>query len=351
MRFVSNEIKYDFKDVLIVPQRSKLASRQDVNIIRKYTFKNTPKVLEGTGIIAANMDTIGTFKMAKELMKHRCFTALHKYYDKPEEVVDFYKENPSAYDYVFYTIGASENDFKKLLALVDHFGYSGMKIPSMFCLDAANAYTELFVHYLSKLRNTFPESIIMAGNVCTGNMTEELIMRGANIVKVGIGGGSACLTRVKAAIGYPQLSAIDECSYSAHGVGGHTCSDGGCVVSGDICKALAAGGDFVMIGGMLAGTSCCAGEIMEKEDGRYFKYYGMSSLEANQKYNGGLKEYRAAEGKCVWVKYKGETSEVILDILGGIRSVCTYVGASNVKDLPKCASFVKTNVQENRIFN
>ena len=193
----------------------------------------------------------------------------------------------------------------------------------------------------------------MAGNLVGGSMTKELVLNGADIVKVGIGPGSVCETRIVAGVGYPQLSAIDEAAYEAHGIGGLICADGGCTRVGDICKAMAAGADFVMLGGLFAGTDECDGEwtINSSREKQSLEFYGMSSKEANNKYNGGLKDYKAAEGKSITVPYKGKVEEVVREIKGGLASCCTYVGATKIKDLPKCASFVRCSQQENTIFN
>jgi len=353
---IQDGIKLDYKDVLIVPQRSEISSRSEVNLIREFKFKHAPEwqTLEGLGIIAANMDTVGTFKMADALGKHNMFTALHKHYSA-KEMADYYLSNLSNYDRYFVTIGSSQKDFDKLVETQDIL-YSIMAdnidFPLMINLDVANGFNIHFVKRLNKLREMFPESIIMAGNVVGGSMTRELILNGADIVKIGLGSGSACLTRVVAGIGYPQLSAVNEAAYEAHGIGGLICADGGCTRVGDICKAMAAGADFVMLGGLLSGTDECNGEweLDEKGNKKALKFYGMSSKEANNKYNGGLKDYKAAEGKCISVPYKGSVEDVVREIKGGLASCCSYVGASRIKDLPKCASFVRVTQQENTIF-
>ncbi len=352
---IQDGIKLDYKDVLIVPQRSDIPSRSKVKLTREYKLKHTLDTIEGIGIIAANMDTTGTFAMNKALTKHKMFTALHKHYSI-EEMSKYYWDVlfPNG-EYYFVTTGASKEDFNKLHKIRDLICSSTqdpVDFPYMINLDVANGFNVYFVKQLNKLREMFPESIIMAGNVIGGSMTKELILNGADIVKVGIGPGSCCLTRKVAGVGYPQLSAIDEAAYEAHGIGGLICADGGCTRVGDICKAFAAGADFVMLGGMLAGTDECEGCWELDDDGKKksFRFYGMSSKEANEKYNGGLKDYKAAEGKCTEIPYKGKVEEIVREIKGGLASCCSYVGATKIKDLPKCASFVRCTQQENTIF-
>jgi len=355
---VQDGIKLDFKDVLIVPQRSDISSRSEVDLVREYRFKHLPREfsINGIGIISANMDTTGSFAMDKELSKHGMFTALHKHYTA-EELAEYEIYN-SCNNHII-TIGSSQKDIDKLekvLEIIEKETCEDTGFPSMINLDVANGFNVHFVKKLNQVRERFPESVIMAGNVVGGSMTKELILNGADIVKIGIGPGSCCLTRVKAGVGYPQLSAIDEAAYEAHGIGGLICADGGCTRVGDICKAMAAGADFVMLGGMFAGTDECEGEWSYiyknsyEEVKRSLKFYGMSSKEANEKYNGGLKDYKASEGKCIEVPYKGKVENVVREIKGGLASCCSYVGATRIKDLPKCASFVRVTQQENNFF-
>ena len=219
------------------------------------------------------------------------------------------------------------------------------------CLDVANGYSESFVRFVKDVRKAFPTHTIMAGNVVTGEMVEELILSGADIIKVGIGPGSVCTTRKKTGVGYPQLSAVLECADAAHGLGGHIISDGGCTCPGDVCKAFGAGADFVMLGGMLAGHDECTGEIVTKPSGVKVKqFYGMSSATAMLKHHGGVAEYRASEGKTVEVPYRGDVDKTILDILGGLRSACTYTGASKLRELPIRTTFIRVSQQTNEVF-
>ena len=242
--------------------------------------------------------------------------------------------------------GSGSGDFEKLQEIIKN-------IPEIkfICLDVANGYSEHFVLFVKQVRNAFPNHTIMAGNVVTGEMVEELILAGADIIKVGIGPGSVCTTRKKTGVGYPQLSAVLECMDAAHGLGGHIISDGGCTCPGDICKAFGAGADFVMLGGMLSGHDQCGGEVVVKANGKKVKqFYGMSSSTAMNKHHGGVAEYRASEGKTVEVPYRGDVEQTILDILGGLRSACTYTGASKLKELPIRTTFIRVTQQTNEIF-
>lgn len=219
------------------------------------------------------------------------------------------------------------------------------------CIDVANGYSEYFSEFVKQTREAYPDKVIIAGNVVTGEMTEELLLSGADIVKVGIGPGSVCTTRLKTGVGYPQLSAIIECADAAHGLGGQIISDGGCAIPGDIAKAFGAGADFIMLGGMLAGHDESGGEVIEKAGKKFMKFYGMSSSTAMEKHAGGVAEYRASEGKTVEIPHRGQVENTLKDILGGLRSTCTYVGASRLKELTKRTTFIRVSEQENRVYN
>ncbi|XP_068206081.1 GMP reductase 2-like [Palaemon carinicauda] len=341
---IDNDIKLDFKDVLLRPKRSTLKSRSDVELVRTITFRNSKHTWTGIPVIAANMDTVGTFEMATALAKHKCFTTVHKHYSI-EEWKQFGENNPDVVEYVAASSGISASDWERLQQILS-------AVPSIkfICLDVANGYSEVFVEYVRKVRKNYPDHTILAGNVVTGEMVEELILSGADIIKVGIGPGSVCTTRKKAGVGYPQLSAVIECADAAHGLGGHIISDGGCTCPGDIAKAFGAGADFVMMGGMLAGHDQSGGEIIERNGKKMKQFYGMSSATAMQKYSGGVAEYRASEGKSVEIPYRGDVNSTILDILGGLRSACTYTGAAKLKELPKRTTFIRVTQQTNEIF-
>ena len=342
---IETDIKLGFKDVMIRPKRSTLKSRSQVNLERNFTFFNSKKSWTGVPVIAANMDTVGTFEMAQALSKHQLFTAIHKHYSL-EQWQQFLKTAPHYIsDFIAVSTGTGNSDIKHLksvLALNDSLKF--------ICIDVANGYSQHFVDFVRKIRKDFPDKTIIAGNVVTGEMTEELILSGADIVKVGIGPGSVCTTRVKTGVGYPQLSAIIECADAAHGLGGQIISDGGCTSPGDVAKAFGAGADFVMLGGMLAGHDESGGELIEKNGEKFKQFYGMSSATAMEKHAGGVANYRASEGKTVDVPYKGGVETTIQDILGGLRSTCTYVGASRLKELTKRTTFIRVAEQENNIF-
>lgn len=341
---IDNDIKLDFKDVLLRPKRSTLKSRSQVNLERHIVFRNSKQTYTGVPVIAANMDTTGTFEIAKVLTEHGMFVAIHKHYTV-QEWVNFAAENPKCLAHVAVSSGTSDSDFERISAVIE-------SVPQVkcICLDVANGYSEYFVEYVKKVRATFPEHTIFAGNVVTGEMVEELLLAGADVIKVGIGPGSVCTTRKKTGVGYPQVSAVIECADAAHGLGGHIISDGGCTCPGDVAKAFGAGADFVMIGGLFAGHDQSGGETIERDGKKYKLFYGMSSNTAMQKHVGGVAEYRASEGKTVEVPYRGDMNDTVKDILGGLRSTCTYVGASKLKELSRRTTFIRVTQQLNNMY-
>ncbi|MSP53182.1 MAG: GMP reductase [Gammaproteobacteria bacterium] len=340
---IEEEVKLAFKDVLIRPKRSTLRSRSQVSLEREYKFRYAKQCWQGIPIIAANMDHTGTFAMAKVLSELNVMTALSKFIE-PQEWHDFVKTTPNGKSLTFVSAGLNEKDIPRLQQIQKMADFD------LICLDVANGYSQHFVDFVKMTRDTFPDKIIMAGNVVTGEMTEELILSGADIVKVGIGPGSVCTTRKQTGVGYPQLSAVIECADAAHGLKGLVCSDGGCTVPGDVAKAFAGGADFVMLGGMLSGHDECSGEIFEKNNKKFKRFYGMSSREAMEKYHGQVADYRSSEGKSVDVPYRGTVSNTMKDILGGVRSTCTYVGAESLKELSKRTTFIRVTMQINDIF-
>lgn len=342
---IEYEIKLGFKDVMIRPKRSTLKSRSQVSLERNFTFVNSKKKWSGVPIIAANMDTVGTFEMAEALAKEKIITAIHKHYT-PEEWTAFLKNQPnSIYEYIALSTGTGKTDEEKIKQIMEEHPQI-----EFLCIDVANGYSEHFVEFVKNARRNFPNKTIIAGNVVTGEMVEELILAGADIIKVGIGPGSVCTTRIKTGVGYPQLSAIIECADAAHGLGGHIISDGGCKIPGDVAKAFGGGADFVMLGGMFAGHDESGGDIVEEHGKKFRLFYGMSSQTAMDKHAGGVAEYRASEGKTVKVPYKGPVSETVKDILGGVRSTCTYVGASELRELSKRTTFIRVAEQHNEVF-
>ena len=380
---IESDIKLDYKDVLLRPKRSTLESRSDVDLVREFTFPNAggegsdPKAYgwKGVPIVASNMDTVGTFEMAKTLARHRMITCISKHNDIKRWLhkLNGYgvwktKEQREAnekgwahnrdsddwqhriYEHISPSIGIKYDekefdDIDYLNNITWNFYHT-----RFVCIDAANGYTARFCDFIRKVRKEHPALIIIAGNVVSGEMTEQLILNGADIVKVGIGSGSVCTTRIQTGVGYPQLSAVVECADAAHGLGGHIMADGGCTCAGDIAKAFAGGADFVMLGGMLAGHTECEGQEEEIDGKKYKTFYGMSSDTAMKKHNGGVASYRSSEGKTVRVEHRGLVKNTLQGILGGLRSACTYIGAKRLKDMPKCATFIRVTQQSNEIF-
>lgn len=364
---IEEDTKLDFRDVLLRPKRSTLSSRKDVDLHRSYTFKHSGRPWSGVPIMAANMDGVGTFEMIQALDKFDMFTCAVKSYS----LNDWGNRKLNRDRYAVST-GTSREDFDKLKLIITAYS------PRFICIDVANGYSEAFGDFVSTVRKEFPEQTIIAGNVVTADMTQELILRGADIVKVGIGPGSVCTTRVQTGVGYPQLSAIIECADAAHGLGGHIVADGGCTCPGDVAKAFGAGADFVMMGGYFAGHDEGGGEVITKlfetgelqarrrvlsdgqaewtwtgnkvEERKFVEFYGMSSDTAMNKHHGGVADYRSSEGRTVQVPYRGAVENTVKDLLGGLRSACTYVGASNLKQLSKCTTFIKVNRQVNDVF-
>ena len=362
---IEEDIKLDYNNVLIRPKRSTLGSRKEVDLERGFTFRNyTPdfpdnveyRHYRGTPLMAANMDGVGTFEMADELASQKMFTCLVKTYSVEHLVAFFSTDSVDRRENVAMSIGITDTDLEKFRTVYAQAS-KGLKY---VCIDVANGYSERFSNFVRLFRKEFQNVVIIAGNVVTGEMTEELILNGADIVKVGIGPGSVCTTRIQTGVGFPQLSAVMECADAAHGLGGHIIADGGCSTPGDVVKAFAGGADFVMLGGMLAGHDEGGGKIITKEYltkevditevKSFIQFYGMSSDAANVKHFGGLKDYRSSEGREILVPYRGGVENTIQDILGGTRSACTYAGAQRLKHLMRCATFIRCYDTHNRVF-
>ena len=381
---IEEDVKIDYGNVLLRPKRSTLVSRKDVDLDRHYTFNNGQTYYD-IPIMASNMDGVGTIEMADALGKLGLFTCLVKSYSV-DEYVEYFNMDEQWVDakdikrfirkeYTAYSMGVVDDDLTKFIKVYEQLG-DRIKYVN---IDVANGYTKKYSDFIKMFRDKYPDIVIIAGNVCTADMTQELLLNGADIVKVGIGPGSVCTTRIKTGIGYPQLSAVIECADAAHGVGGRIIADGGCTTPGDIAKAFCAGADYVMLGGMLAGHDEGGGKVVTKhystgeykkvhddglgyeipsvdrfvpmfEERNFVQFYGMSSKAANDKHFGGMKDYRSSEGREILVDYKGKVSDTILDILGGLRSTCTYVGAPGLKQLSKCATFVRCVDTHNRVY-
>ena len=381
---IEEDVKIDYGNVLLRPKRSTLVSRKDVDLDRHYTFNNGQTYYD-IPIMASNMDGVGTIEIADALGKLGLFTCLVKSYSV-DEYVEYFNMDEQWVDakdikrfvrkeYTAYSMGVVDDDLNKFIKVYEQLG-DRIKYVN---IDVANGYTKKYSDFIKMFRDKYPDIVIIAGNVCTADMTQELLLNGADIVKVGIGPGSVCTTRIKTGIGYPQLSAVIECADAAHGVGGCIIADGGCTTPGDIAKAFCAGADYVMLGGMLAGHDEGGGKVVTKhystgeykkihddglgyelpsvdrfvpmyEERNFVQFYGMSSKAANDKHFGGMKDYRSSEGREILVDYKGKVSDPILDILGGLRSTCTYVGAPGLKQLSKCATFVRCVDTHNRVY-
>jgi GMP reductase len=341
---IETDIKLDFQDVLLRPKRSTLSSRSEVDLERTLFFPHSKHSWTGVPIMVANMDTTGTPEMYMEVVQQKMITVFHKHIDV-QNILNF---NP---EYYALSTGISDNDYLKLNENVDTLKEKGRDV-KFICIDVANGYMEHLVYFCKIIRKTFPDQIIIAGNVVSREMVEELIINGTvDIVKVGIGSGSVCTTRLQTGVGMPQLSAVIECADAAHGCGGHIISDGGIVNPGDIGKAFGGGADFVMMGSMFAGHDESAGELVEENGKKYKIFYGMSSEMAMGKYNGGVANYRSSEGKTVKIEYRGPVSNTIQNILGGLRSTCTYIGARRLKDISKCATFLRVNHIVNNVYS
>jgi len=339
---IEEDIKLDFKDVLFRPKRNEMRSRSDVNLERTFTFKHAKTSWTGIPIMTSNMDTVGTFDMYNVLSGYGLLTCFHKFYSK-----DDYKDYIDILDPNYYILstGIRENDKNNTRELIDLLN------PKFLCIDVANGYSKSFLDTVRQYREEFPNLVLIGGNVVTREMVEELSLSGGlDIIKIGLGNGSVCTTRLQTGVGYPQLSAVIECSDAAHGVGTHIISDGGVQCAGDISKAFGGGADFVMSGSLFAGHTESAGELIENNGIQYKVYYGMSSTDAMIKHYGCVANYRSSEGRKTMVKYKGDVENTVQDILGGIRSCCTYIGATRLKDIPKCATFMRVNRQINDLF-
>jgi GMP reductase len=342
---IKEDLKLNFDDVLMEPKRSTLSSRRDVDMTRKFKFRNSGKIMEFTPIFASNMDGVGTFSMAKVLQEHKMMTVITK-----STTLDQWREAVGSglrLQSVSVCTGTNKiwdpeaEDYARMKQVLDSF-----PDVKMITVDVANAYHQNFVDFIKMVRDEFPDKVIVAGNVVTPEMVEELIINGADMVKIGIGPGSVCTTRTMTGIGVPQFSAIVECADAANGVDGHIMADGGCVWPGDIAKAFGGGAHAVMIGGMLAGHDESEQPVVNGK----VEFYGMSSDRAREKHGKRKDGYRGNEGRWISLPYRGPVKDTVEDILGGVRSAATYIGARRLKDMPKCATFVRVNSNINKVY-
>tara|TARA_Y100001937_G_scaffold47841_1_gene66892 strand:+ start:1987 stop:3036 length:1050 start_codon:yes stop_codon:yes gene_type:complete len=342
---INYDAKLNFEDVLLQPKRSTLSSRKDVDMTRNFTFRNSGKQMNFLPIFASNMDGVGTFSMAKVLQDYKMMTVI----TKTTGIEEWRKAVGNGVRLQSVSVCTGTNvmwdkeaqDWKTMQEVLKSF--PDIK---MITVDVANAYHQNMVDFIKKIRDEYPTKIIVAGNVVTPEMTEELIINGADVVKIGIGPGSVCTTRTMTGVGVPQFSAILDCADAANGVDGHIMADGGCVFPGDIAKAFGGGAHMVMIGGMLAGHDESEQQVV---DGK-IEFYGMSSDRAREKHGKRKDGYRGNEGRLISLPYRGPVKGTVEDILGGVRSACTYIGARRLKDMPKCASFVTTNNVQNQVY-
>jgi len=340
---IEEDIKLDYSDVLLRPKRSTLQSRKDVNLKRTYRFKYSKNEWSGIPIMAANMDGVGELEIAENLAEFGMITCLTKQHEVKK--MKKCKNIKKIYPHLALSVGIKKEDFEKLNEVLKEFNFI-----KFICIDVANGYSEHFSKFVKSVRDKYPTKTIIAGNVVTADMTQELVLSGADIVKVGLGPGSVCTTRTQTGVGYPQLSAVIECADAAHGLGAHIIADGGCTCPGDVAKGFGGGADFVMLGGMFAGHDEGKGKLVKLNGKKYIEFYGSSSDLANKKHYGGLSDYRSSEGRTVRIKYRGKIRDTILNILGGVRSSCTYVGAPSLKQLSKCTTFIRVSNQYNDTF-
>jgi GMP reductase len=346
--YIEQELKLDFSDVLLRPKRSTLTSRKEVTLDREFRFYHSPKVWQGVPLMTANMASSGTFEIAKALKDYKIITTFHKYYSV-EDYQEFFSDfsNP---DFLAYTLGIRDTDYDQLLAMKEANLLTQF---SFICIDIPNGYLERFSNFISKVRKICPDHILIAGNVVSKEMTEEIILAGADIVKVGIGSGSACTTRRMTGVGMPQLSAVIECADAAHGLSnksgscGLIISDGGAVVPGDIAKAFCGGADFLMSGQFFSGYEESGGKTIEKNGKKYKEYYGSSSNMALETNYGKKESHRASEGRYALIPHKGSIHDALQDIFGSLRSTATYIGARKLKEFSKRATFIRVNNQLN----
>ena len=332
----------DFRHCLIVPTRtSTIRSRSQVKTQTLVHFEKSHQDWIGTPIWTSNMDSTGTIAMYDKIHKYGLVTCFDKNINKDllENDYDLDRERYSV------STGINIKDIEIIRKVIEKYN------PKFLCVDVANGYMEKFISTVAYLKTCYPDVIIVAGNVVTPEVIPTIGEAGADIIKLGIGSGSVCTTRIKTGIGCPQLSAILNCHETAHNCGIKIMSDGGIQNPGDICKAYAAGADFVMVGGLLAGHADTTENVVESNGQKFAEFYGMSSKEANNKYSGGMKHYKAAEGKKVLIPLKDESiTDTIEDILGGVRSCCSYLGAFNPSQIYERSNLIKVEQQVNDKF-
>lgn len=307
-----------FDDILMVPSYNHYESRRLVDI--SMTDKAGKLTLK-LPVMSSNMDTVTESAMANFMSSKGGIGVLHRFMSIENNIAEFKK----CVDTVFVSVGCTDAELERAKALSDVGAH-------YFCIDVAHAHAKYVGHTLKQLRKMLPNACIMAGNVATYAGADYLASCGADIIKAGIGGGSVCSTRIKTGFGIPMLTCIQDCARCDRSI----VADGGIRAPGDIVKALAFGADFVMIGGMLAGTAVTPGEIITAKDGKKIKQYrGMASREAQTDFMGGMSDWKTAEGVATDVPYRDDQDLILSDIMGGLRSGLTYAGASTIRELQR----------------
>lgn len=313
---------FTFDDVLLIPSYNHYESRRLVDI--GVTDKTGRLTLE-LPVLTSNMDTVTEHQMANFIGEKGGIGVLHRFMSVEENVADFKRCNHKT----FVSIGCSQNELERAEAL-HHAG------AEYFCIDVAHAHAKYVGHTLKEIRTLFPNACILAGNVATYAGADYLASCGADIIKVGIGGGSVCTTRIKTGFGVPTLFSVQECARVDRSI----VADGGIRTPGDIVKALAFGADFVMLGGMFAGSRVTPGEVITDAQGRKVKAYrGMASREAQADFMGEMPEWKTAEGAATSVVYHENEEAIVADIIGGLRSGLTYGGAATIRELQRKLNF------------
>ena len=332
-----DDIKLDFDDVLIKPRKSIVPlTRKSVNIEIPWLDKTAHPV------VIANMPSTGTYEIAKHMTPMKVFTFIHKEYKVHE-----HRENLSMLEdrsYIAITSGVRDKDVMRTIEII-----SGFEDIGMINVDIANVYANVsgMIKAIKTFKEHFPNILLCAGNICDKDLMQTLVDAGADYIKVGVGSGAACITRTEVGVGIPQWSAVRECYEESQKTGCRIISDGGCVTAGDVCKAIAAGADMVMIAGMVSSCYECS-NMVEIDGQQYVNLYGLGSTKQYNIHTISEQEYRPNEGRDLMIPAKGHIKDIINQILGGLRSVCTYVGVSHITQLSSHAEFIVVNNTHNR---
>jgi GMP reductase len=341
---VEDKKYYDFSDVLIKPRMTTMTSRSEASIEREFYFKNSGQTIVSSPIIISNMDIVGNFTMAKAVDHHKIMTCFHKFYTLVNYDLELNQDETKSFNFV--TIGIGEISFNHILNMKNLGFFAKNKLG--ICVDVANGYMTSLWPYLEKLRKMLPNTVIMAGNICTPEPIQAFANVGVDVIKAGVGSGAQCLTRTVAGVGVPQFTAVMDCVEAADKLGILVCSDGGINDYADFGKALGAGADFVMSGSMFAGHHESGGDVITLGGKQYKEMYGMSSRTAQNKYYGGMAKYRASEGRTSLIPLKGPVEDTIQNIFGGIRSAMSYTNSRTLEEFPSNVTFIPVNDTINR---